>query len=103
MLLAFAHFIARICLMEIKFDSVKNQANLTKHGISMIEAQDFQWATAIYDLDRRKEYGEDRWIALGFIGDTLYVMIFTPRADDVRIISLRRANSKERSRYEEAL
>jgi len=54
--------------------------------------------TAVIDPDARKEYGEQRFNALGMIGDRLYAMTFTVR-DAVRIISLRKANARERKRF----
>jgi uncharacterized protein len=50
--------------------------------------------------DTRPDYGEPRFIALGLIGNRPHVMVFTPRGDMVRIISLRKANAREITRYE---
>ena len=40
-----------------------------------------------------------RFVATGFIGRRLHVAVFTERGDRVRVISLRRANSREARRY----
>jgi uncharacterized DUF497 family protein len=40
--------------------------------------------------------------AIGYIGDRLHVVIYSLRADVVRIISLRKANAREVKRYAEA-
>jgi uncharacterized DUF497 family protein len=45
-------------------------------------------------------YGEKRFVATGFIGDRLHVMAFTVRSEVIRIISLRKANERERKEYE---
>jgi len=43
-------------------------------------------------LDVRKEYGEDRWQALGQVDGVILVVIFTePHDGTIRIISARRA------------
>jgi uncharacterized DUF497 family protein len=46
--------------------------------------------------------GEVRTRALGFIGHTLYALVFTMRGSVLRVISLRKANRKERNQYEKA-
>lgn len=46
--------------------------------------------------DTREDYGETRYQALGMLGTHLHMLVFTPRADAVHVISLRRANQRER-------
>jgi len=50
--------------------------------------------------DLRKEYGERRFQALGFIAGRLHAMVFTPRAGKIHVISLRKASRREMGRYE---
>ena len=86
--------------MHYEWDESKGTANLAKHGIDFIHAERFEWATAIEAMDNRFDYGEERWVALGFIGNRLHVLIYTRRKESIRLISLRRANSREREYYE---
>jgi uncharacterized protein len=58
------------------------------------------WDGALIVEDLRKDYGERRFQALGLIGDRLHIMVFTPRANKVHVISLRKANKREVKRYE---
>ncbi len=53
------------------------------------------------NIDSRQAYGEPRLAATGYIEDRLHVMVFTLRVNAIRIISLRRANSREVQRYAE--
>jgi len=50
--------------------------------------------------DRRFDYGETRLIAYGPIDGRLHCVWYTLRGDVVRIIGLRKANDRERKRYE---
>ncbi len=50
--------------------------------------------------DNRKAYGEERRIVLGFIKGRLMVAVFTRRGDSVRVISLRKANGREKRKFE---
>jgi len=62
-------------------------------------AAEFDWITALMAEDTRQRYPERRYQALGWIGEHLYMLVFTPRDGAVHVISLRRANQRERSRY----
>ena len=63
-------------------------------------AKDFEWETALYIEDDRKDYPEKRFIAFGFLNHRLHVICFTLIKDGVRIISFRKANAREVKRYE---
>lgn len=87
--------------MTIEYDSHKNQKNINKHGIDFQEARQFDWLNALIEEDDRSCYGETRYIALGHINKRLYVLVYTLRLDAIRIISLRKANGRERKQYEQ--
>jgi uncharacterized DUF497 family protein len=84
------------------WDPDKAETNLAKHGVAFEAAADFDFTTSIIRLDNRTDYGERRWVAVGFIGRRLHVLVFTEREARFRIISLRRANSREGRNYEQA-
>jgi uncharacterized DUF497 family protein len=88
--------------MLISFDPVKDEANRGKHGVSLAESEMFEWESALVQADERAEYGEPRMVAIGYIGARLYVVVFVDRAAERRIISLRKANAREVTRYAEA-
>ncbi len=88
--------------MKITFDPSKNERNLRERGISFELAADFDFETATYVEDTRKDYGETRIRALGFIEDRLHALVFTTRGTALRVISLRKANRKEVKMYEKA-
>lgn len=49
--------------------------------------------------DRRRDYGERRYQAMGPIDGRLHVLVFTPRAGAIHVISLRKANDRELRLY----
>lgn len=87
--------------MDIEFDPIKNQANRVKHGLSLALAEAFELETALVEIDDRNDYKEERFIALGLIGDRVHVMVFTVRGEAIRVISLRKANRREVKRYDD--
>lgn len=90
-----------ITVMHIAYDSVKDATNLAKHGVSLALAADIEWDTAVVWPDVRRAYGEPRQCAIGYIGPRLYFMVFVDRDEVRRIISLRKANTREVTRYAE--
>lgn len=85
--------------MHYSFDFAKQAANVAKHGVFFSAADDFEWETALVQVDDRHAYGETRFTAMGLIGERVHVMVFNLRETSVRIISLRRANRREVTRY----
>lgn len=88
--------------MQYEWDEEKNRANVAKHGIAFEAVRAFDWSTAVSDIDDREDYGELRETATGFIGLTLYYLVYVVEDDDpetMRVISLRAANKAEARRY----
>ena len=77
------------------WDEDKRQTNLAKHGVDFALMDHFDWLTAVSWADTRFDYGENREVALGLIGERIYYLAFTRRGPDTRIISLRKANTRE--------
>lgn len=84
-----------------EWDDDKAAANLACHKVPFERVKDFDWNTAQIIVDDRDDYGELRMKALGFIGERLHVLIFTERGDNIRVISLRKANKREVNAYEQ--
>lgn len=85
--------------MLVTFDPAKSERNEVERGLPFELANEFSWSTALVAEDARRDYGERRLRAVGFIGEHLHVLVFTLRSDALHVISLRRANRRERNRY----
>jgi uncharacterized DUF497 family protein len=77
--------------VAITFDPAKNARNLRERGLSFDHSEIF----AAFKIDDRRDYGEVRVRAVGFLDGKLHVLVFTERGEDLRVISLRRANRAE--------
>ena len=84
-------------------DPAKDDRNIAERGLSLDLAERLDWATALIWEDNRRDYGERRYCVLGFIGDRLHSVVFTPRDGKPRVISLRKANKREVKRYEKTI
>ncbi|EPW3922821.1 MULTISPECIES: BrnT family toxin [Enterobacter] len=90
---------------EFEWDTNKAKSNLIKHGIR------FEEAVLVFDdpyhlsLQDRHENGEFRWQTIGLVHGLIVIMVahtvrFESGDEVIRIISARKADRKERSRYE---
>ena len=87
--------------MKLSYDLDKNDSNIKKHGLPLAEADLIDWDSAISWLDHRKDYGEERRVALALIKKRLYCVVYVELKMSMRIISLRKANNREMGIYEE--
>jgi uncharacterized DUF497 family protein len=85
--------------MIISFDEHKDTINQQKHGISLALASSIDWDLLLSTEDARHNYGEVRIIGYAPIGSRIYCVVFTDREYERRIISLRKANSREVNHY----
>jgi uncharacterized protein len=85
----------------ISFDSVKNEANIELRQLAFTLVEELDWTSALIVEDERKDYGEKRFQVLGFIGNRLHAVVFTPRMGKIHVISLRKANVREVKQYEQ--
>jgi len=86
---------------EFEWDDAKARANLAKHGVPFDYAARLFLDPGIVEFDASHEgEAEVREKAVGLIEGRLFVVVFTDRAGVCRIISARRANTKERRAYD---
>jgi len=86
-------------IMKIDFDPDKNQRNIDERRIPFESVRRFEFNTAVIWKDDRRNYGETRYCALGYIGERIHHLTFTYRSDVIRVISLRKANQREVTKY----
>jgi Uncharacterized protein conserved in bacteria len=87
--------------MRIEFDPAKSEKNARERGLPFTMVEEFVWETAQVAEDMRFAYPERRFVALGFLGERLHVLCFTPISEGIRVISFRKANKREVRRYEQ--
>lgn len=87
--------------MNITYDLAKNSRNILERNLSFDCARYFDFTTALIKEDQRKDYGEKRYIAFGFLKSRLHILVFTETSIGIRVISLRKANQREVLSYEQ--
>ena len=86
--------------MDVTYDEDKSLRNTLERGLPFDLVHHFEWGSALMREDKRRNYGEPRYVAMGPIYERLHVLVFTPREGSVHVISLRKANQREVNRYE---
>jgi uncharacterized DUF497 family protein len=89
--------------MEIEFDGDKRDITLRERGLDFAGAAEVFPRVAATKLDKRRDYGENRYITVGLLGERAVVLVWTPRGGKRRIISMRYANDRERQKYSKQL
>jgi uncharacterized DUF497 family protein len=86
--------------MTISYDPGERLATLRERGMDfndaarVFEGRKLEWA------DDRFDYGEPRIVTAGWLDDRLVMLVWTPRGDTRHVISMRKANARERARLE---
>jgi uncharacterized protein len=82
-------------------DESKNQHNLEKHGIAFEDVLSvFANSEALALEDKRRDYGEPRYVVLCPLQDVLIHVTYTVRGGNIRLISAQRASRREKRDYE---
>lgn len=85
--------------MEIEFDPAKRAKTLSERGLDFARANEVFAGMHFTGEDTRENYAEPRYITVGTLDDRMVVIVWTPRGEGRRIISMRKANEREKARY----
>ncbi|MCG7625949.1 BrnT family toxin [Epibacterium sp. Ofav1-8] len=86
--------------MQIDYDPKKRDSNIEKHGVDFwVAALIFEGETLTKE-DKRKDYGEQRFISLGIVDGDVYSVTHTERDGRIRIISAWKGGRKEHDEYQ---
>jgi uncharacterized DUF497 family protein len=81
--------------MDISFDPTKRDATLANRGLDFADAGLIFAGRTVTVQDTRFDYGEDRYITAGYLKGSCVVLVWTPRGETRRIISMRHDHASE--------
>ena len=84
--------------MDFEFDESKSQANLEKHGIDFVEAQNL-WLDPNRVTVAARSNTEPRFALIAAHREKLWTAVYTMRGERIRLISVRRSRHGEREGY----
>ena len=85
--------------MAVTFDPAKRDKTLSERGLDFADAIEVFNGTTLDFEDRRKDYGERRFVCIGHLRDRMVVIAWTPRGDHQHVFSMRKANEREQKNY----
>jgi len=89
--------------MEISYDANKRDWTLAERGLDFDDAVHVFAGTTIDLSDDRRDYGEVRWVTYGLLRGRMVALVWTPRGKARHVISMRKANDREKKIYEARL
>lgn len=88
--------------MEFEWEEPKREWTRLERGLDFVDVAEADWDDAMTVEDSRSDYGEARFVSLVSIRARLCVVAWCWRDERMRVISLRKANAKERKIYDES-
>ena len=85
--------------MNLEFDQDKRDKTLKERELDFARAAEVFAGIHFTGQDTRVDYAEDRFITVGWLDARLIVLVWTPRGEVRRIISMRKANDREKALY----
>ena len=85
------------------WDEAKRQAILAERGLDFADTEAIFAGRTMTLPDERKDYGEPRFVTAGLLRDRFVVLVWTPRDDGRRIISMRYGHADEEAYYREQM
>jgi uncharacterized protein len=85
--------------LTITFDPAKRAVTLAKRGLDFVDAALVFAGDTVDTDDLRVDYGERRVITVGRLRGRMVIVVWTPRGEARHVISMRKANERERRRY----
>lgn len=89
--------------MTIAWDDAKRAKTLAERGLDFADAHLVFAGRHLSLPDDRRDYGERRFITTGWLHGRFVVVVWTPRGDQRRIISMRYGHDDEEAHYEEQM
>jgi len=103
--IAFCRYKTYIQYMKFVWDEIKNTKNIQKHGIEFKDAAEMFNYPMLSTIDTRQNYGEERWVGIGFLKDIIAVVAYTENETkkQIRIISARKATKNESQKFKKSI
>ena len=87
----------------VTFDPGKRDRTLQDRGLDFADAAEVFAGVTVDRVDDREDYGETRIITVGYLRGRMVIVVWTPRNEDRHVISMRKANEREKARFRERL
>jgi uncharacterized protein len=90
-------------MLKITYDPAKRDKTLKERGLDFADTELVLAGPNYTVLDDRRDYGEFRYITVGLLRGRMVVLVWTPRFEARHVISMRKANDREKKKYQSRL
>ncbi len=81
--------------MRFTWHEPKRQATLQRRSLDFGDAEIVFAGPTLTFEDDREDYGETRWVTIGLVHGIVVVIVHTETEDEIRVISMRKAEKDE--------
>lgn len=85
--------------MKITYDPAKRASTLKERGLDFEDCEEVFAGPTISKPDFRRDYNELRITTVGWLHGRMVVVVWTERDGTRRVISMRKANDREKAIY----
>jgi uncharacterized DUF497 family protein len=85
--------------MKITFDPAKRASTLRDRSLDFADAAEVFEGKVLNIPDERRDYGEVRIVTVGSLRGRMMIVVWTPRGNARHVISMRKANDREKARF----
>lgn len=89
--------------MNISYDETKRQKTLLERGLDFADAPKVFGGEHFDLIDDKEDYGEIRYLTFGFFEGRAVTVVWTPRNEGRRIISMRYVHADELEKRKRSL
>lgn len=86
--------------MELEWDESKRRWTLENRALDFADIVFIDLSSVVTQRDHRQDYGEARFVSFAYLRGDLISFCWTARGNCVRVISMRKANDRERKKYQ---
>jgi uncharacterized DUF497 family protein len=86
--------------MKITFDPNKRNETLRVRGLDFADADKVFEGDTLTSEDTRHDYGETRFVTIGFLEGRMVMVGWTPRGEARHVFSMRKCNEREQKKYD---
>ncbi|OYW81618.1 MAG: hypothetical protein B7Z26_04850 [Asticcacaulis sp. 32-58-5] len=86
--------------MRFQWNETKRQAVIKERQVDILYAALIFEGDVLTRVDDRKDYGEERLISMGMVDEEVFVVVYTLRDDEIRLITAWKGGRLEQEQYQ---
>jgi uncharacterized DUF497 family protein len=89
--------------LEFEWDEAKRQSIIAERQVDILFAAAIFNGLVVTEVDRRRDYGEERLMSLGLVDGEAYVVVHTERDGITRVITAWKGGRSGKRKYQASL